>query len=132
VKNKTLVGLSILLFSACTGTAISQESKVPLEVWAKAKAGELVKIIVQLNVRWQPEGKLSPQERVAQREAIAAAQHDLIAELSSTNHKVSGQLRFIPTIGLEVGPDALVVLERSPRVSQITEDVPYDLLKSPR
>lgn len=71
---------------------------------------------------WRPEGKLSQQERVAQRKRVAEAQEELLAELAGTKHKVIGRYRFNPGIGLEVGPDALELLERSAVVSNVRED----------
>jgi len=64
---------------------------------------------------------------LAQRKAIAAAQDQLLAELTGTNYRVIGRYRSIPGIGLEMGQDALLVLERSARVTDVTEDRPVGL-----
>ena len=127
MKNKMLVGLAILLLLACARIGFSQQSKVSPELWRTAQTQGVVRVSVGLNVPWQPEGKLSPQDRVAQREAIATAQDQLLAELTGTNYRVIGRYRSIPGIGLEVGPDALAILEQSARVTDVTEDRPVGL-----
>ncbi len=54
------------------GTGVAQQSKVPPEIWQKAQEKGTVHVIVQLNVPWQPEGKLSKEDAVAQRKAGSA------------------------------------------------------------
>lgn len=122
VQGRLFLCLAVLALIVWTGTGIAQQSKVPPEVWEKAQTEGVVRVIVGLNVPWQPEGKLSQQAVLAQRQAISTAQDALLAELVGTNHRVTRRLKLGPDIGLEVGPDALAVLEHSARVIRITED----------
>ena len=105
----------------CVGFGAAQQAKIPPEVWEKAQTKGVVSVNVGLNVPWQPEGKLSQQDRLEQRKAIAAAQSELLAELAGTKHKIRRQFHITPGISLEVGSDALAVLERSARVIEVRE-----------
>ncbi len=96
--------------------------KIPEEVWLKARTNGVVRVIVQLE--WMPERYLEPQAVLAQRQAIAEAQDELLASLAGTKYKVTGRLRFPPGIWLEVGVDALAVLERSPLVTRVQAEGP--------
>ncbi len=122
MKKRLSLCLAAVVWIGWTDIAVAQQGKVPPEVWEKAKTKGVVRVIVGLNVPWQPEGKLSQQDRFAQRKAIAAAQDELLAELAGTKHRVTGRYRFTPGIGLEIGPDALKVLELSARVTEVRED----------
>ncbi len=97
-------------------TTSPQQCKIPVEVWQKVQKDGVVRIIVQLNVPTKPEALLDQQSVLAQRQAIAAAQNELISSLSGTKHMVIRRLESIPFVGLEVGVDALVVLILSPIV----------------
>ena len=119
--------LAALVFIGWTGIGIAGESKVPPEVWEKAQTKGVVRVLVQLDVPWQPEGKLSKDAVLAQRKAIAAAQDNLLVELAGTKHEVTRRFDFIRGLALEVGLDALEVLERSARVMRVTEDRPLQL-----
>jgi hypothetical protein len=105
-----------------TGIGIAQQSKVPPEVWQKAKTTGIVRVIVGLDVPWQPEGNLSKDAVLKQRQAITVAQDKLLAELRGTNQRVIGRFWSINALGLEVGPDALAVLDSSSLVVRITAD----------
>jgi hypothetical protein len=121
MDSKTFVGLAILLLLACARVGFSQQSKVPPEIWQKAKTKGMVQVMVQLNVPWQAEGNLSKEAVLAQRKAIAAAQDKLLSELAGTQHSVRRRFDSVRGLSLDVGPDALAVLERSPRVVNVTE-----------
>ena len=95
---------------------------MPPEVWQKAKIEGIVRVIVGLNVPWQPEGNLSKEAMLAQRQAIAAAQDELLAELAGMEHRVVRRFGNITGLALDVGLDALAVLEGSSRVVRVTED----------
>ena len=122
MNKRLFLCLLAVVAMGCVVLDAAQQSKVPAEVWEKAQAKGVVRVIVGLNVPWQPEGKLSEQDRLAQRKAIAAAQDELLAELAGTKHRVTGRYRFTPGIGLEIGPDGLKVLELSARVTEVRED----------
>jgi hypothetical protein len=116
--------LIAVLMLECIGITAAQQSKVPEDAWQKARTSGVVRIGVQLDVEWMPEGYLDHQAVLVQRQAIAAAQDQLLASLDGTKHKVTGRFRFIPFIGLEVGLDALTVLERSPVVKRVQVEGP--------
>jgi hypothetical protein len=116
--------LAVLVLLAWTEVGVAQQQKVPPEVWEKVQAEGVVRVIVGLDVPWEPEGKLSPQAVLTQRQAIAKAQDALLAELAGTTHRVTGRYETVPGLGLEVGPDAIAVLEHSARVLNVTEDRP--------
>jgi hypothetical protein len=77
---------------------------------------------VTLTIEEIPEGKLTREARNSQRQAIAGGQNALIGELKGTKHRVLGKGRTGNFIGLEVGEDALSVLERSSLVKRVTVD----------
>ncbi len=113
--------LLVIIVSPFIGMA--REGAVPADIAAKAQAEGTVRIIVQLDVPTRPEGILgSPLAVSTQRQAIAAGQAAVLADLTGTNHRVARQFATIPFLALEVGPDALAALERSARVLGVTED----------
>jgi len=119
------VMMAILVLIGWTGIGIAQQGKVPPEVLQKAQTKGVVRVIVQLDVATRPEGALATrQAALDQRQAIAAAQSELSADLAGTSHRVTRQFETIPFLALEVGPDALAVLERSARVVGVAEDRP--------
>jgi len=102
--------------------------------WIQAKG--IAKVGVQLSGQWELDPELSPDARLAQRQAIANAQQGLIAALVGTRHKVISRSSIGPFLSLEVGPDALAVLEHSQLVKdvyleealvrpQLSESVPH-------
>jgi len=113
-----------------------QKPKVRPDVvqWIQAKG--IAKVGVQLSGQWELDPELSPDARLAQRQAIANAQQGLIAALVGTRHKVISRSSIGPFLSLEVGPDALAVLEHSQLVKdvyleealvrpQLSESVPH-------
>ena len=73
--------LTVVVLIGWTETGVAQQSKVPAEIWQKAQTEGVVRVIVGLNVPWQPEGKLSQETVLGQRQAIAATQSELLASL---------------------------------------------------
>ncbi len=128
MKRSLILCLTVTLMFGWIGIGFAQQSttpqrsKIPAEVWEKAQKDGVVRIIVQLNVPWKPEGYLDQQAVLAQRQAIVAAQDRLIVSLVGTMHRVIARFWLIPGIGLEVGVEALVVLELSPLVIGVEED----------
>lgn len=124
---KNLVLLSLLLLLAFVWSSVgraAQPQKIPDQLWKNAQEKGTVRVIVGLNIPWQPEGHLSDSATRAQRNAIAESQQALISQLSGTRYKVIGQFKFIPGIALEVDSAALRVLDHSPHVDRVTEDYP--------
>jgi len=102
----------------------THSDKVPPELFKKAESDGMVLVLVGLKAPWRPEGPLSEEMVRVQRNAIAAAQNYLLAELGTTEHRVTRLYKRIPGIALEVGLDALKVLARSVAVTNVLQDRP--------
>ncbi len=118
---KKLVCYGVYVFVVLIAS-MTQQSKVPEKAWTATKSRGVVRVIVTLTVEEIPEGKLTREARDFQRQAIAAGQDALIAELKGTKYRVIGKGRTGNFIGLEVGEDALSALERSSLVKRVTVD----------
>jgi hypothetical protein len=102
------VGLIVvLLVSICANAA--QQSKIPQAAWDKARKEGVVRVIVRLNLRIGT-GQLDS-DTVKDR---------LITQLQGTTYKTVHRLESFPSIVLEVGPDALAVLEASDLVLRVS------------
>jgi subtilisin len=121
MKKRLFLCLSAVVLLAWTEVGVAQQSKVPPEVWEKAQREGVVLVIVGLDVPTKIEGRMSPEARQAHQKAIATVQDELLAELAGTQHKIRRKFQNIPGISLEARPDALAVLERSPRVVDVKE-----------
>ncbi len=96
---------------------------VPEDLYRKALDDESVRVIVQLRVTALQGGQLGGEDAVAsQRQAIAAAQSVLLAELDGTGYRVVRTYKAIPFLALEVSANALRVLEGSAMVAAVEED----------
>jgi subtilisin family serine protease len=93
------------------------------ELIAKAQTKGMVRIIVGLNVPFQPEGDVSRSQAIQQRQRIAHAQDQLIQRISSYNITFLKKLSIIPYMILEVDELALQKLASDPEVASIEEDV---------
>jgi hypothetical protein len=121
--NRYLVFFYFLIASsACLAASVAQQDKVPLALWEKIKATGMIRVLVHLNIATVPRNALSKEK--GEQEAINAAQTELLTELAQVNHRVTARYKNIPGIGLEVGPDALGILERSKHVTRVSEDRP--------
>ncbi len=134
--------LTALLSLAGTAASAQADEKIPPEVIDHAAAHGTVLVLVDLNVPWEMESRLSADEARGQREAIASVQKDLLAELEGRSYKVIRRYDRVPGIALEVGADALAELARSPKVTNVlldhtaveteaasSEKVPWQLFK---
>ena len=99
-------------------------SVVPAELFTEATSAGAVLVLVGLKTPWSPEGPLSRELVLAQRQGIAAAQNYLLAELADTKFRVTRRYEAIPGIALEVGVDALQVLSKSVAVTNVLRDRP--------
>jgi len=123
MRRLATVMIAIWVILGWTEVGIAQQGKVPPEVLQEAQTKGVARVIVQLDVATRPEGALPTRQAVlGQRQAIAGAQGDRLAELSGTTHKVTRRFETIPFIALEVTPDALAALERSARVVGVVLD----------
>jgi hypothetical protein len=97
--------------------------KISPQLWSKVQEKGTLRVIVSLNVPVQPIGQLSREGIVAQQERITAAQDELIANLSGTTYKVARRFTMSSGMALSVGPEALAILEGSPLVKKVAEDI---------
>ena len=97
--------------------------KVSAELWKRTQEKGTVRVIVSLNVpRWTSK-PATQQAELNQRQVISDTQERVMAELTGTRHKITGRFYIVAGMVLEVGPDALAMLERSPNVVRVYEDV---------
>jgi hypothetical protein len=100
----------------------SADRKVTAALRARAEASGQVRVLVRLNIAWQPEGDLTEAQKVAQQARIAAAQNDLLAQVQARGATLVRNYQFVPQLVLNVTPGALDVLEASPLVASVQED----------
>jgi len=98
--------------------------KIPREVIDQAASQGTVLVLVGLDIPWQMESRLNADEVRAQRDSIAAIQKSLLTGLEGRSYKVIRRYDQIPGLALEVGPDALAELARSPSVTNVLLDRP--------
>jgi hypothetical protein len=117
-------GFATLLCVGQPAVGAPQSDKIPREVIEKAENDGSVLVLVGLKVPWQKEETLTAGAVQEQRQAIDAVQHEFLTELAGTQHKLIRQYEEIPGIALEVGRDALAVMEKSTRVTNVLLDRP--------
>ena len=129
MKIGLLLFVVVMAFIGWPKTSVAQQVKKPgrtpkvsPELWKKAQETGTVRVIASLNVPGWTSKPLSQQADVAQRQMIADTQEKVIAELMGTRHKVDRRFEIVSGLALEVGSDALAVLERSPNVVRVYED----------
>jgi subtilisin len=118
-----------------SGTSGNREqSKAPdsSHLLQKAEREGSVRVIVGLQVDFAPEGQLARAQVVDQRSAIDRAQGGLRTELQGSEYQTLREYDSIPYIALELSPQALEVVQSSPRVTDIVEDraIPAGLAES--
>jgi hypothetical protein len=101
------------------GPALSQAPKVHPEVTRRVRDRGIAKVGVTLSGQWELDVKLQENARELERQAIAAAQQSLLAELVGMRHRVLWRSKFGPFLSLEIGLDTLAVLEISPLVKEV-------------
>lgn len=136
------IRLAVLLSFTAIPTFSLAAGKIPAEVISHAAAHGTVLVLVNLNLPWQMESRLSVDEAQRQRDAIIATQNDLLKELEGRKFKIIRRYDRVPGIALEVGADGLAELARSARVTNVllerpalemeaaaAEKVPWQLFK---
>jgi subtilisin family serine protease len=96
-----------------------QEPKIHPEVRRKAQEDGVVQVFVRLNLTTQIDSDLNPEERKIQRARIAETQNALLKQLSGKKFKILRKFEDIPTIGLEIDPSAILILENSNLVKAV-------------
>lgn len=105
-----------------SGSEQTNEASNPSELLQEAKREGSVRVIVQLRPEFVPEGRLSQPEVVDQRNDIESAQEGLQTELQGTGYRTIREYNTIPFMALELPPEALEAVQRSPRVTDVIED----------
>ncbi len=126
VIERWLTGLYLVLAGSLLSPAvlIAGAEKIPAEVSAQIVNNDAILVLVGLNVPWQLESTLSDNAISLQRQAINLVQDQLLSELSGTKYKLVRRYDVIPGLALEVGADALAVLEKSKNVINVLPDRP--------
>jgi len=92
----------------------------------RAIASGSARVIVELRITpgFRPEGELSDASAAAaQRNAIATAQAQVLSRLRGSHFRLIHQYDSLPLLALEIGPDALALLETfSDVVVRVLED----------
>jgi hypothetical protein len=119
--------VAIMMLVGQPGVSAAQQLRQPAPkvspgLWKKAHQAGTVRVIVDLNVPGWTSKKLSQEDQLKQQAMVADVQAEVLRELTGTQHKVTAQFKIVRGIGLEVGVDALAVLERSTNVIKVNED----------
>lgn len=126
MKTLAILLLTSSLFIGCSevGTAQSQKTLPKIDPKIGSQIGErgTARVIVRLRVPIKTQEVLTEQQELAQKRSIAAAQQAILKQLANTKHRVIRQLEITPDLVLEVGPDALRLIERSADVEQVFSD----------
>lgn len=104
------MGIAVLALGLGGRPPTAQEvPSIDPEVRAGLSSGR-VRVLVELRL---PEGPPSAGDPAAARaRAIAATQQAVLARLAGTTALVTRQYASVPLLALEIGPDALLALER--------------------
>jgi hypothetical protein len=122
LSGRYLTGACLALLALICATS-AMAGVVPRALYDKAAREGPVRVIVQFRVAAKPEKELGSAETMAaQRQAIAAVQSALTAELVGAGHRVIRTFETIPFLALEASSDALRILEASPLVVDVEED----------
>ena len=103
-------------------TPLEVTQQILPELKAKAQRDGQVRVIIGIDVAFQPEGRLRASERLTQRQEIQDRFAELLASLQGLQFHENRRFQFIPYIALSVDHSALEYLERSPIVTSIEED----------
>ena len=81
-----------------------------------------MRVIVGLQTRFTPEGALDEAAVKTQRAQIDSVRERLVGSLAGTEHRVVNTFETVPSVALELSPEALSALERSGQAASIVED----------
>ncbi|HEY4562854.1 MAG TPA: hypothetical protein VIJ36_07730, partial [Thermoanaerobaculia bacterium] len=95
---------------------------VPEAVRQQAAQGGPVRVIVQLDASFRPEGRLSRGQALAQRQAIGRVQDAVLGKMAGQRYKLHARYEHIPFLALQVDAKALDTLSRMPEVVAVQQD----------
>jgi hypothetical protein len=123
-----LAGLALFLGAATARPVQATPAAQPEHVqnlMQKAQSDGHVRVIVQLNVAFRPEGDLEqPQLVQSQQQAIDSVQGSVLQKMAGTNTSLIADFSTIPYLALVVDAAALATLAGLPELVGIQEDVP--------
>ena len=98
-------------------------TRAPSSDFAKlAPKDGTVRVLVGLQTAFTPEGALDDERVKLQRTQIDGAREQLLRSLAGTKHEVVNTFETVPSVALELSPEALTALERSGLAATIEED----------
>ncbi|MBY0145082.1 S8 family serine peptidase [Neobacillus niacini] len=104
-----------------------QKSQEVQSLKSKYKNKKIIKVIIELNTSFQPEGKLAKESKSKQRKQIETVQDSVKEDLMSIlpeQAKSVKTFKTVPYITLEVDENGLDALHKNPNVKSIVEDIP--------
>jgi len=122
-----LAGLVASMLLAATAPATARASSVVPEVWRRAAAQPTQRVLVQVRP-----GASGPAAAPRRRSLSSAVGASLSSILGAVSHRVERTYDSIPFAAVEVGSDALSVLDASPDVVAVVPDraMPLDLINT--
>ena len=126
------IGSLFLLIGISQETAVSVQAIAPdnqpddlSQLIAQVEAAGTVRVLVQLDVPFRPEGDLADVQAVqAQQLGIDGLQASVLNQLADTNTAVVAAYKYIPYLALELDAASLETLSGLPQVVAIEEDIP--------
>ncbi len=88
----------------------------------QAQTSDTVRTIIELNISFTPEGRLTSSQRAAQRAAIRLQQDNLLEMLARFQVNIVTKYDLVPFLTLDVNVDALEFLKASPIVKTVREN----------
>lgn len=124
---RSIAVLGVVLSMSIPIGPLGKEPVPPVESEVREavlRGGARVIIELRITPGFRPEGDLpGPKEIAAQRSAIAPAQADVLSPLSGSSFKLIHKYESLPLLSLEIGPDALAMLETlGDLVSRVRQD----------
>ena len=102
---------------------VSQFSNDFDTLFAKARSNGSVRVVVELDVDFSPEGNFRVSQDIDhQRLEIKQAQNAVVSNLQNFNVKSVHQYKYIPYLAMEIDPAGLAYLLNTPLVREIRED----------
>lgn len=100
-------------------TRSSEELAYFKQLIEKAQNYGVVRATVGLNIKFTPEGNLTPEQRAAQREAISLMQDKLLSQLIPYQATLVSRYDIVPYMTLDVDATALVFMRDSQLVLNV-------------